>query len=117
MRIWSSQITDPVPGFRRAVLSLLCFVVSVGYTSAQSIRSNVLSDDGRTAILEFQFGWSTSLQEAIDSSGVEQWNQSTLRKFAAGFDETSIIFNTGDESKPQISVLAREYGVVSSVYG
>ncbi len=90
------------------VVLAMC-LVTISLVSAQSIRSRILSDDGRSALIEFEFGWRSSLKEAVDSSGIKAWDQHTLIKFSAGFDATSLILKTGSYALPLISVVSREY--------
>ncbi|GMQ81468.1 MAG: type IX secretion system sortase PorU [Rhodothermia bacterium] len=90
------------------VLLVMCLAV-VSSVSAQVIRSRVISDDGQSALVDFEFDWRSSLQEAVDSSGINAWDQQTLMKFSAGFDKTSLVLKVGSYALPQVSVVTREY--------
>ena len=88
-------------------------LVGISTVSAQSIRTRIISDDGQSALVEFKFEWRTSLEEAIDSSGIQAWNQLTLKKYSAGFDATSLVLKAGSLELPRVTVVEREYDEVA----
>ncbi len=81
----------------------------------QSVKTRLLSDDGRTARIEFEISWSKTLAEFVDSSGVNEWNATLLKRLTDGIDEHSYQFEIGPKSAMLFSDTNRDRGVSVSV--
>ncbi len=113
MRLGSNWLIERASGLSTSLLIFL-FLPGLGVfsASAQSIRTKTISDDGVTAVVEFEFDWRTPLQASVDSSGVQAWDQRALRKFTAGFDETSLMVEAGSLEIPIVTVLSSDFDEV-----
>ncbi len=76
---------------------------------AQALRTQTLTDDGVTAVVEFRADWKQSLTEAVDSSGIQSWSENDFDRFVAGFDEMSETIELGSLQEPGVRVLQSEY--------
>lgn len=113
MRLGSDWLIERAGGRKTSLLIFLFFSgLGVFSASSQSIRTRTISDDGVTAVIEFEFDWRTPLQTSVDSSGVEAWDQRVLRLFAAGFDETSLMIEAGSLEIPLVTVLSSDFDEV-----
>lgn len=94
------------PEGRIALLMLLAAgVVAPAY--AQSLKTTVLEDDGRTLTVEFAVDWDLPLQAAIDSSGMAAWSPIELESFSAGLEYASMTIDVPTLEWPSVRVVQR----------